>query len=105
MESELLALSHQDGYNNEQTIARAKRFCEQMEAGNDFASDLSQYLYSGADDDFQIPPGLREENRKLIAYSALRGFCTPGQAGVFNRTGQLSLLNHSLKNAYFFGWN
>lgn len=105
MEEALLALSHQDGYNNEQTIARGKRFCEQMEAGNDFASDLIQYLYSGADDDWEIPPHIRGENRKLIAYSALRGFCTPGQAGVRNRTGQLSSLNHSLKSAYFPGWN
>ncbi|UZQ56232.1 hypothetical protein OOK60_09350 [Trichothermofontia sichuanensis B231] len=76
-----------------------------MEAGNDFANDLIQYLYSGAGDDFDIPLGLREENRKLIVYAALRGFCTPGQAGVRNRTGQLIRLNPALKNAYFPGWN
>ncbi len=105
IEEALLALSHQDGYNNEQTIARGKRFCEQMEAGNDFANDLAYYLSSGAGDDPPVDSITRRENRKLIAYSALRGFCTPGQAGVRNRTGQFSSLNHSLKSAYFPGWN
>lgn len=105
IEAELLALSHQDGYNNEQTIARGRRFCEQMEAGNDFASDLARYLRAGADDDWNVPSHIRAENRKLIAYAALRGFCTPGRAGVLNQTGQLSHLNHALKSAYFPGWN